>query len=76
MEYSFSRLLVTDVLSIISSLPRVFSLYARVGWCDVCAEFTNLIKVDVAVAVNEMSLSPFISLAARALKKCRGKHET
>ena len=50
-----ARFLITDVLKIISSLPRVFSLCARVGWCDVCAEFTNLIKVDVVVVVNEMS---------------------
>ena len=52
-----SRFLITDVLYIISSLPRVFSLCARVGRCDVCAEFTNLIKVDVVVVVNERSLS-------------------
>ena len=50
-----SRFLITDALNIISSLPRVFSLRTRVGWCDVCAEFTNLIKVDVVVVVNEMS---------------------
>ena len=24
----------------------VFSLCARVGWCDVCTDFTNVIKVD------------------------------
>ena len=41
-------------LNIISSLNIVFSLCARVGWCDVCTEFTNLIKVDMDV--NEMSL--------------------
>ena len=52
-----ARLLITDVLNTISSLPRVFSLCARVGWCDVCTEFTNLIKVDVDIDVNEMSLS-------------------
>ena len=33
--------------NIISSLYIVFSLCARVGWCDVCTEFTNVIKVDV-----------------------------
>ena len=49
-----NRFLITDVLKIISSLPRVFSLCARVSWCDVGTEFTNLIKVDVDV--NEMSL--------------------
>ena len=40
--------------NIISSLPIVFSLCARVGWCDVCICFTKVIKVDVDV--NEMSL--------------------
>ena len=38
--------------NIISSLHVVFSLCARVGWCDVCTDFTNVIKVDV----NKMSL--------------------
>ena len=33
--------------NIVSSLPIVFSLCARVGWCDVCADFTHVIKVDV-----------------------------
>ena len=42
------------ILDIISNLYIVFSLCARVGWCDVCTEFTNLIKVDMDV--NEMSL--------------------
>ena len=41
--------------NIISSLYIVFSLCARVGWCDVCIDFTILIKVDAA-DVNEMSL--------------------
>ena len=40
--------------NIISSLHIVFSLCVRVGWCDVCKDFTNVIKVDVDV--NEMSL--------------------
>ena len=40
--------------NIISSLRRIFSLCARVGRCDVCTDFTNVIKVDVDV--NEMSL--------------------
>ena len=40
--------------NIISSLHVVFSLCALVGWCDVCTDFTNAIKVDVDV--NEMSL--------------------
>ena len=34
----------------------VFFLCARVGWCDAGSEFTNLIKVDVDVDINEMSL--------------------
>ena len=41
-------------LNIISSLHIVFSFCVRVGWCDVCTDFTNVIKVDVDV--NEMSL--------------------
>ena len=40
--------------NIISSLRIVFLLCAQVGLCDVCTEFTNVIKVDVDV--NEMSL--------------------
>ena len=42
------------ILNIISSFHIVFSLCARVGWCDVCTDFTDLIKVDIDV--NEMSL--------------------
>ena len=49
-----ARFLITVVLNIISSLHIVFSLCARVGWCDVCTDFTNVIKVDVYV--NKMSL--------------------
>ena len=49
-----ARFLIKIVLNIISSLYIVFSLCARVGWSDVCTDFTNLIKVDVNV--NEMSL--------------------
>ena len=51
-----ARFSITVVLNIISSLHIVLSLCTRVGWCDVGAEFTNLIKVDAAVDVNEMSL--------------------
>ena len=36
---------ITIVLNIISSFHAVFSLCARVGWWDVCTEFTKLIKV-------------------------------
>ena len=42
--------------NIISSFHIVFSLCTRVGWCDVCTDFTNVIEVDVEVDVNEMSL--------------------
>ena len=35
--------------NIISSRHRVFSLCARVGWCDVCTGFTDVIKLDVDV---------------------------
>ena len=38
--------------NMISSLRIVFSFCARVGWFDVCTDFTNVKKVDV----NEMSL--------------------
>ena len=48
-----ARFLITIVLNIISSLHIVFSLCARVGWCDVCTDFTNVIKVDADVDVNE-----------------------
>ena len=51
-----ARFLIKIILDIISSLHVVFSLCARVGWRDVCTDFTYLIKVDVAVDVNAMSL--------------------
>ena len=38
--------------NIISSLHIVFSLCARVGWCDVCTDFTNVIKVDVDLIIK------------------------
>ena len=50
------RFLITVVLNINSSLHIVFFLCARVGWCDASSEFTNLIKVDVDIDINEMSL--------------------
>ena len=37
--------------NVISSPYMVFLLSARVGLCDVCAEFTNVIKADVDVNV-------------------------
>ena len=48
-----ARLLISIVPNITSSLHTVFSLCARVGWCDVCTDFTNVIKVDADVDVNE-----------------------
>ena len=36
-----ARFLITIVLNIISSLRTGFSLCGRVGWCDVCTEFTT-----------------------------------
>ena len=49
-----ARFLIKIILNIISSFHIVFSLCARVGWCDVCTDFTDLMKVDIDV--NEMSL--------------------
>ena len=40
------RFSITIVLYIISSLHIVLILCARVGWCDIGSDFTNLIKVD------------------------------
>ena len=48
-----AHFLIKIDLNIISSLHTVFSLCARVGWCDVCTDFTNVIKVDADVDVNE-----------------------
>ena len=42
--------------NIISSLHRVFSLCARGDWYDFCTDFTDVIKEEVDVDVNEMSL--------------------
>ena len=44
-----ARFLITIVLNIISSSRIVVSLCARVGWCDVCTEFSNLIKIDATI---------------------------
>ena len=41
--------LMTIDRNIISRLHKPFSLCARVGWCDVCTDFTKVIKVDVDV---------------------------
>ena len=48
--------------NIISSLHFVFSLCARVGWCDVCTDFTNVIKVDVDLIIKvdvDVNRGPF-----------------
>ena len=42
--------------NIISSLHIVFSLCTRVGWCDVCTDFTNIIKIDENVDVNKNTI--------------------
>ena len=42
-----TRFLIKIILDIISSLYVVFSLCARVGWRDVCTDFTNLINVTI-----------------------------
>ena len=55
-EIFHARFLITIVLNMSSNLHIVFSLCARVGCSDVGTEFTNLIKVDEDVDVNEMSL--------------------
>ena len=49
-----TRFLIKIDLNIISSLHIIFSLGVRVGWNDVCIDFTNVIKVDVDV--NKMPL--------------------
>ena len=53
-EIFLAHFLMKIDCTIISSLHTVFSLCARVDWCDVCTDFINVIKVDVDV--NEMSL--------------------
>ena len=42
-----AHFLIKIDLNIISSLHIVFSLCAQVGWCDVCTDFTNVIKVAI-----------------------------
>ena len=49
-----ARFLIKIILNIISSFHLAFSLCARVGWCDVCTDFTDLMKVGIDV--NEVSL--------------------
>ena len=56
-EIFLAHFLITVVHNIISSLHIVFSLCARVDWCNVCTDFTNLIKTDVDV--NKMSRAIF-----------------
>ena len=56
--FKLVRWMLTSSLLIIlkykpSSLHTVFSLCARVGWCDIWTDFTNSVDVDL----NEMPLS-------------------
>ena len=44
-----AHFLIKIDLNVISILRIVFSLNARVGWCNVCTDFTNVITVDVDV---------------------------
>ena len=37
-------------------MPSYSLLTSRTSWCDFWTDFTNVIKVDVDVDVNEMSL--------------------
>ena len=68
-----ARFLIKIDLNIISSLRIVFSLCARVGLCDVCTDFTNLIKVDVDVdvmckireTINSFARGPYYYLFKR-----------
>ena len=71
-----AHFLITVVLNKVSSLRIVFSLCARIGWCDFCTEFTDLIKVDLDVmrclyeifntrnfreTINSFARGPYIS---------------
>ena len=58
-----ARFLITIVLNIISSLHTFLFLCARVGWCDVGSEFTNL-RWLVPVSSREL-----VTLIRNALKK-------
>ena len=55
-EIFLAHFLIKIDRNIISSLHIAFSLCARVGWCDVCTDFTNVTKVDVDGDANVMSL--------------------
>ena len=71
-----AHFLITVVLNKVSSLRIVFSLCARIGRCDFCTEFTDLIKVELDVmrclygifntrnfrkTINSFARSPYIS---------------
>ena len=68
-----ARFLIKIDLNIISNLHIVFSLCTRVGWSDVCTDFTNLIKVDVDVdvmckireTINSFARGPYYYLFKR-----------
>ena len=66
-----ARFLIKIDRNIISNLHIVFSLCARVGWSDVCTDFTNLINVDVDVmckireTINSFASGPYYYLFKR-----------
>ena len=54
VEYSWPISWWKSIAILFQAFNIVFLLCARVGWCDVCTDFTNVIKVDVDV--NKMSI--------------------
>ena len=67
----FACFFITIVLNIISSFHTVFSLCARVGWCDVCTEFTKLIKVVADVNWIFITWTPVLYKVVWPGKKSR-----
>ena len=53
VEYSWPISWWKSIAILFQAFNIVFLLCARVGWCDVCTDFTNVIKVDADVDVNE-----------------------
>ena len=47
----------------------VFLLCARVGWCDVCTDFTNVIKVDDANNSLKRQKSPETTTDTQGMRK-------
>ena len=63
-DHPLRNILITIVLNTVSSLHIVFSLCARVGWCDVCTEFTNLIgrcRYKWDVTIKYLTCAMFVS---------------